>query len=135
MTISQWLISWLRDCPIFPTFLFYNSQGENSDNLAVIENMGDNKVKTYIDGSFVATHPFMLLMKTHQEEASELELQKMFSEVQKWIKEQNEKEYQIDDKTIILSVESTSNLVLMERDEDLNATYQAMFNIKYFKGV
>lgn len=135
MTVSKWLIELLRECPFFPTWLFYNSEGKDSENLTIIENIGSNKVKEYLDGSTIRTHPFMLLIRTNRAEVDELEMQTMFAEVQGWVAKKNEQEYKVDEKTLIQDISSTSNLILIERDDKNNATYQAMFDVRYYKGV
>lgn len=135
MTVSKWLIEFLRECPAFPTWLFYNHEREKSENLTIVENIGDNKVKEYLDGSTIRTHPFMLLIRTNQAEVDELEMQSMFAEVQEWVAKKNEIEHKVDEKTLIQNISSTSNLILIERDDKNNATYQAMFDVRYYKGV
>lgn len=130
MTVSEWLIKFLRNCPHLPGFLLYNSIGEDSDAIAVVESIGQAKATRFVNGSYISINPFMLLMRANQNEADEIEMQNIFSNIARWIDEQSVGS--VDEGLSILEIEPATNLAPAERDDQGNITYQAIFNVKYF---
>ena len=133
VTVSEWLMNYLRSCPHFPEYPLYNSIGEAVDSLAIIENTGDMKKKQFVNGSQVATLPFMLLVRVNQSEADEIKMQQDFSKVIKWITENDPANTVIDDGVSVMSLEVVSNLVPETRDDSGNIQYMALFTLTYFQ--
>ena len=132
-SVSEWLMNYLRQCPHFDSFVNYNSQQPEADSIAIVENQGQAKKTTFVNGSFTSTLPFMLLVRVNQSEADEIALQHTFAQVVAWIAENDPTNTEVNDKTSIMSLESVSNLIPETRDESGNITYRAIFLLQYFQ--
>jgi hypothetical protein len=134
ITVSEWLLEYLRSCPDFEPFLYYNSQQPEEGSAAIVENQGQAKRIRFVDGSFTSTLPFMLLVRVHQDEDDEIALQTAFSKLVKWIRENDPENTRINEIASVMSLEVQSNLIPEVRDDQGNITYRAIFMLQYYQG-